>query len=82
MGEFLSDAPVVAIVLVVVGSILAFIVATPLEIRAARRADADNADPETPVMVREANPWRAPMLLNVAGYTCIAAGFALWIFGS
>lgn len=80
--EFFREAPAGAIALVVIGAVLTFVVATPLQIQAARRTAArKKLEKETgaPAMIRQDDGHRLAFVVNAAGYVLMAIGFGIWI---
>jgi len=77
--EFFREAPLGAIVLVVIGAILAVVVSTPMQIRAARRKAAradrkgNGCAQADPIGRRDTRGARREHAL-------MAIGFAIWIF--
>ena len=81
--EFFREAPLGAIVLVVIGTILAFVVSTPMQIRAARRKAArEQTEKATglPELIRSDDGARMARVVSLGGYALMAIGFAIWIF--
>lgn len=82
MLDFFRDAPAGSIALVVVGAILTFVIATPLQIQAARRTAArKKLEQETgaPAMIRQDDGHRLAFVVNAAGYVLMALGFGIWV---
>jgi hypothetical protein len=80
--EFFRDAPLGAVILVVVGAFLEFVLATFLHLKLARAHQKREQEPviaEAPVMVREDDGARTLLLVRIAGWTCLIAGFAWYI---
>lgn len=81
--EFFREAPLGAIVLVVIGTILAFVVSTPMQIRAARRKAArEQSEKQTgvPELIRaDVRGALIARVVSLGGYALMALGFAIWI---
>ena len=81
--EFFREAPLGAIVLVVIGTVLAFGLSTPMQIRAARRKAArEQTEKATglPELIRSDDGERMARVVSLGGYALMAIGFAIWIF--
>ena len=82
MGDFFREAPAGSIALVVIGAVLTFVVATPLQIQAARRTAArKKLEEETgaPAMIRQDDGHKLAFAVNAAGYVLMTLGFGIWI---
>jgi len=81
--EFLREAPIGAIVLVVIGAVMVLFVSSALQVNAARRKAArERQERETglPSPTVEEDGTRMAFVVNVAGYALMTIGFAIWIF--
>ena len=82
--EFLREAPIGAIVLVVVGGFMVIVVSTVMQVKAARlKASREQQERETglPSPTLEEDGTRMALVVNAAGYALMMIGFAIWIFG-
>jgi len=82
--DFFREAPVGAIILVVLGGIMVLVVSSAMQVAAARRKlEREKRERETglPSPGVEDDGTRMALLVNIAGYALMMIGFAIWIFG-